>query len=124
MQIKLAIFLIVVSLAGITGTILKALEASEKEGTIKAKDETIKVLENANKEQIKAHKIVFDSLVSIIEEQSGNKNVVNLSFDKTKLKGSGNIIIDTKQLQSLACDTTNIIRWYEKLSKKEQRKYK
>ena len=121
---RLTIILILVSLAGITGTILKALEASEKNGTIKEQEKTISYLKQANKAQFEGDKIVIDSLLSIIAEQKENANVINLSFDKTKLKGSGNIIIDTKQLQSLTCDTANIIRWYEKLSKKEQRKYK
>lgn len=100
------------------------LQNSEKNGTIKEQEKTISYLKQANKAQFEGDKIVIDSLLSIIAEQKENANVINLSFDKTKLKGSGNIIIDTKQLQSLACDTANIIRWYEKLSKREQRKYK
>jgi hypothetical protein len=113
MQIKLIIFFVVVSLAGITGTILKTLEASEKNGTIKEQEKTISLLKSN-----------VDSLNKALENSKENANIVNLTFDKTKLKGSGNIIIDTKQLQALSCDTANIIRWYEGLKPRERRKYR
>lgn len=102
----------------------KALEASENKGTIKEQEKTISYLKQANKAQFEGDKIVIDSLLSIIAEQKENANVINLSFDKTKLKGSGNIIIDTKQLQALSCDTVNIVRWYEGLKPRERRKFR
>jgi hypothetical protein len=113
MQIKLVIFLIVGCVSLLSSTIYLALNDSKKEGVIITQKTTISLLKSN-----------VDSLNKALENSKENANIVNLSFDKTKLKGSGNIIIDTKQLQSLACDTLGIIRYYRKLRDKEQRKYR
>jgi hypothetical protein len=89
------------------------------------------ILETKNKSLEAEKKSIFedknkniDSLQKIIENQKENANVVNLSFDKTKLKGSGNIIIDTKQLQSIACDTLQIVSFWESLKPRERKAFR
>lgn len=89
-----------------------ALESSEKSGTIKEQEKTISLL-----------KTNVDSLIRVIESSKENANQIHINIDKAKLKGSGNLIIDSKQLMSLQCDTVGIISWYNSLSRKEKRRF-